>query len=191
MPLPVIDKTYRISAMWSDTNSGRTAVNVFHVRTPGVSTAVTVGSNILANVTQAMWDWAAGTCAIDKFVVLPLDGVTAGVEVATARPAKCTGGGLGESIPQVAGIVKFGTGLRGPAHRGRIFIPFVGEGEQSGGRLIDVAAVAAAWAAFNTALAASTSAAVLVVASYKLGTASNVTTITAEPVTATQRRRQR
>lgn len=191
MPLPVIPLCHRVTLKWSDTDSGRSAVNVFHIQTNTAQTPLQLYTTINSLVTQAMWDWASGTAAVDTVTILPLDGVSAGVEFATGRPAKWTGGGLGQSIPQVAGLVKFTTGLRGASHRGRLFVPFVAEGEQDGGRLIDVAAVATAWATFNAALLATGAAPKLVVASYHLGSATVVTAISAEALTATQRRRQR
>lgn len=185
MPLPVIADTFRVALNWG-TPGTRHAVNVMHFA--GVtSTPQDLMDSLDASVTTAMWDWAATGVSIHSVDITPLDGASATQTFSPATPAHWSGGGTGNVIPQAAGIVKFTTDLRGRSYRGRIFIPYVGEGEQDNGNLIDVAAVQTAWSNFKTAMAVETNP--MVLASYKLSTAELVTGVFAEGRTGTQRRR--
>jgi hypothetical protein len=193
MPLPVIADVHRVALDWQDSQSGFSATNVLHFKTAVAGRSpLQVYTCLNAHVTQAMWDWVSGTAIVTSVTITPLDGVSAAAVFNTGSPAKWTGGGLGQSIPAVAGLVKLLTGLRGPRHRGRIYVPFVGEGEQAGGQLIDVAAVTAAFQAFATAcIADATTSMALGVASYVHSDWNQATTIVGETTVGTQRRRQR
>lgn len=187
--LPVIADVYRCALHWTN-SSGGDAVNVIHVKAASQVSTVLIFNVLDAHVTAAMWDWVAATAVVDDVAVTPLDGVTGTDHFSTGSPAKWTGGGLGQALPQVAGIIKLTTGFRGRSHRGRIFIPFIGEGETATGTLIDVAAVQAAWSAFEDAVELDgTTPVTMGVASYKLGTFTATSSVFAEPKTATQRRR--
>jgi len=188
MPLPIIADTFRCAMEWSDLGT-LNAVNVIHVKAPG-KTATQVGTEIDAKVTAAMWHTVAGSVAVDRLVVTPLDGSSAQFVLNTGRPAKWQGAAGSQSIPAVSSIIKLGTALRGRSKRGRIFLPFVPESLCLTGRLpsADVATSTAAWVAFANALVADAYA--LVVASYKLAASEQVINLACEPVLATQRRRQ-
>jgi hypothetical protein len=188
-PLPVIPNVFRVAWHWSGP-SGISAVNVMHFECPAGFPLSVIVEALDDAVLVNMFAWTASTCFVDDITVTPLDGLTASESFAPPTPAKWVGGGLGEALPAVAGIVKLQTGLRGRSHRGRVFIPFVGEGEITVGTLIDVAAVETAWTAFTAALASDTPSVVMGVASYKLSTFSALTAVTAELLAATQRRRQ-
>ena len=173
--------------LWNDA-SGQTAVNVMHVRSAG-ATAATVATAVDANVTANMWDTVISTASVNSLHVTPLDGVSATL-VRAVSGAKWTGVSISEFIPQVATLISLRTPLRGPANRGRLFLPFCSEGDTSAGTVLssNLALVQTAWNNFLTAMIAATM--LPVVASYKHGTATAVTSILAEPHTATQRRRQ-
>lgn len=187
MPLPIIADTFRTVLTWQDSTTGLAAHNVVHFRTASSGkTSAQVQTCLDAHVTQAMWDWASTSAVITSVAVTPLDGSSAARVTGTGSPAKYSGGGSGTALPQVAGEVSFATVLRGPANRGRIFIPFVGEGEVTGRTLIDVATVAAAWGAFLTAIAADgTTPMNLVVASYANSWATGVSSVSAKGNTYT------
>lgn len=186
-PLPTITNVVRVTLNWTS-GGAPLAHNVLHFHDEaGERQAGDVYNEINDNVTQAMWDWAFTGIHVASVDVIFLDGSDATDTFTTGNPAKWTGGGTGNGIPQVAGIVKFKTGHRGRSHRGRIFIPYVGEGEQDNGALIDVSAVQEAWETFRIDMDAV--ALPLVVASYKLASKDPVTSLVAEARTATQRRR--
>jgi hypothetical protein len=101
---------------------------------------------------------------------------------------KWAGATTGESIPQVAGIIKLQTGLRGPRHRGRVFLPFICEGAQSNGTLALTGDPGGAWTNFIVAMIASLTP--LGVASYVHSDWNAAGGAIAETKSATQRRRQ-
>jgi hypothetical protein len=185
-PLPIIADIFRVTLNWEDTGAGK-AHNVLHFSAPG-KTESDVFTTIDAHVTQQMWDWAATTEVVESVSVLPLDGSSATTVHLTGSPAKWTGGGTGQPLPQVCGIIKLETGLRGPANRGRVFIPHVGEGETAVGALSDITTVSTAWVAFANAMA--TAGVALGVASYKNVDWHQAINVGGGSRTATQRRRQ-
>lgn len=191
MPLPIIANTFRTVLQWTESLTGLTAHNVMHFKTAGSGrTAAQVYTCLNTHVTQAMWDFAATTAVVNEVAITPLDGVSAARVTSTGSPSKWQGAGAGQALPQVAGEISFATGLRGPAHRGRAFIPFVGEGEVSGRNMVDVAAVAAAWAAFISAVDTdATTPMDLVIASYANGTAAIVTSLTVKGTSYTMGKR--
>lgn len=186
-PLPVIPDVFRATLNWRS-SSGRNAHNVMHFQAPSLD-SLGVATALTTHIKRAMWDWTSGTYLITTIDVIPLDGTTAGVTQPTGEGLPFTGGGQGEAIVQVAGIVKFTTGHRGRSGRGRIYIPAVGEGEQNAGVMIDVATVQTAWQVFQNDM--SDALCPMVVASYKDVAAREIINITAESICATQRRRLR
>lgn len=188
-PLPVITNVFRVAFNWQGPR-GTTATNVMHFECPAGFPLSLVAEGLDDAATVAMWDWVAATCSVVDIAITPLDGLSPTEHFTPPTPANWIGGGLGEALPSTAGLIKLVTGTRGRSHRGRVFIPFVGEGEVSTGLMTDVAAVQAAWVAFSAALASDTPAIILGVASYKLATFSAITSLVAEGEAATQRRRQ-
>jgi hypothetical protein len=184
-PLPVINDVYRVALEWVDA-AGRTAVNVLHVHAPALTPSA-IATAFSDNVTDNMLLSVVDDATVDRYAITPLDGVSA-TEVFTA--ANWTGGGSGDQIPQVAGLVSLRTPLRGREHRGRIYLPYGAEGGQSDGRWIGdtLTAPGPAWTTFATVMDGA--GATLVVASYKLSTATAVSSLNWESHTATQRRRQ-
>lgn len=188
MPLPVIDAVDRITIRWTDTVTGQFAYNVFHVRENTPATSSVLAGRILSRMTAAMWSWVASSSRIDQISVLPLDGVSSSYVATVAAAAGTTGGsGSATPLPAVAGLISLATGFRGPAKRGRIYLPNVAEAEVSGQVLQDVAAVQTAWNTFIANL--TTDANPLGVASYVHAAFDPVLTLRAESIVATQRRR--
>lgn len=185
-PLPVIANTYRCALLWQHAD-GSHAVNVIHV-TLSSSTAASIFTLLDSNVDAALWECIPPNASIHQVDITPLDGTTATQSFPTGSPAKWSGGsGAEEYIPQASSLVKLTTATRGRSHRGRIFLPYVGEGNQVNGTLDagQVATWQASWTEFLEDLGGA-----LVVASYKLSSVSSVTSVLCENKTATQRRRQ-
>lgn len=191
-PLPVIDHVYRCAFHW--TADLQSATNVVHVSTDTVGkTPLEVFTCLDAHVTAGMWGNATTDSAVVDVAITPLDGTTATADFPTGGVAKWSGVNGGEFVPQVAIIVKLATPTRGRSHRGRLFLPFTSEGSIARGSFDGAiaASMTTAWNAF--ALAIDTDATTpmnLVVASYKLASASAVDNIIVERVPGTQRRRQ-
>jgi hypothetical protein len=169
MPLPIIADVFRCVLNWTDPGAPQGAHNVLHFKTSVAGrTPLQVFTCLDAHVTQAMWDFTTTNAFVTSVGITKLDGVSAAEVFGTGSPAKWQGGGTGSGIPQVAGVVKLATGLRGPANRGRIFLPFVGEGEYANGTLIDVVASTNAWVTAAAAwIADATTPMALGIASYK------------------------
>jgi len=190
VPYPTISNTYRCALKWQATGIARPAINVMHLRKSG-SSALAVFNELDAKVTAAMWQYADQNTGVYEVDVTPLDGTSATAQYATGLPTKWKGGVVGgDTIPQVACIVKLGTATRGRSFRGRLYLPYVTEGKQANG-VMDATTLAAMQTAFNTFFAAlTTDGFEWVVASYKESVATAVTGVILESRTATQRRRQ-
>lgn len=200
IPLPVIANTLRASFIWGGGGVSPTPVNVMHFRArSGTPTPADLFSALNTNVTGPMWWPTQSSMYINQVNIIALDGVGATQTFTTDGSVKWTGAQAGEGTAQVCSIVKFSTGLRGRANRGRIYLPYAAESVVSGGRLsgAGLAAGITAWGTFWNNLSARTPIA------YDLGVASydrkhsgasahftQLTSITIEALTATQRRRQ-
>lgn len=188
MPLPIISNVDRVVLHWTESTTGLEALNVMHVREVTPLASSVVASRFLTHCTAAMWSWMSSTCRVTQIDVTPLDGASATYSASVAASANTTGGsGSSTPLPQVAGLIKLTTALRGRSFRGRVYIPNVAENEITGRTLSDVAAVQAAWTAFLAAMTADDLN--IVVASYLLAEANTVTSALAESMSATQRRR--
>jgi hypothetical protein len=190
MALPVISDTFRCTLHWQHTN-GQHAVNVTHVL--GVSkTSAQVFTAWDSNVASGMWVPIVSGARVVQFDVLPLDGASPTTTNIVASAAKWTGnGGAVDFVPQGAAIVKQTTSLRGPAHRGRMFLPFLSEQEQSNGTIVagDLAVMQTAWNTFKTNITAA--GVVPVVATYVHADKYTTQAFVCEAQTGTQRRRQK
>jgi hypothetical protein len=191
-PLPVIADVFRTTLNWTNVSVGTPAANVLHFKTSSSGKSEQEVFDCLdAHVVQAMWDWAAVGSHVATVDIIKLDGASGTHTFTTGNPAKWSGGGTGEPLPQVAGLLKLQTGLRGRSKRGRIYIPFVGEGETLHGDMADADLVGPAWTTFANAIASdATTPTALGVASYKNADWNQATSIVAEIRSATQRRRQ-
>jgi hypothetical protein len=188
MTLPVIADCFRVTVEWGSQN-GVTPRNVFHVSSTS-DDVTAIGAAILGAYQEGQWTAMHNGFEQLNLAILPLDGSTATTLIDAVGTPNSTGASTGDMVPEAALIMSFATGLRGPAHRGRIYIGPVGESEIDSGKIQgDFGATADAWAAFQDALIASSPSCALVVASYKHATMAQVHTIVGKGDVATQRRR--
>lgn len=190
MPLPVIANTYRTSLNWAQPASGQSAVNVMHFR-GSTGDETDLFEALEANVDGVMWNFTSSDAAVSTVEIIKLDGNSATQEFPTVAAGWSGDQTAGDCAFQVAELVSFRTGVRGPAGRGRIYIPFITESSTGDGGIASPAGLAnqqAAWQTFATAMSASGFP--LVVASYVNAAAADVTTIVCETLLGTQRRRQ-
>lgn len=187
MSLPVITDIFRVAFNW--VNGSQHAVNVMHFRDEtGVADPSDIVTPLSVSKPTHFLDGIASAAHVATYDVTPLDGSTA---TGTYSAANWVGGtGSGDPLPQVARVMKFTTAFRGRSYRGRAFLPFVAEGAVADGSFIGDSTgplVSTAWESWRLTLVSAGW--TLVVASYKLEEAVEVTTITAETLTGTQRRR--
>lgn len=193
--LPVIADTFRVVLKWTHA-TGQTAVNVLHIHDDtGTATRTDIYNALNTHVSSSMWGIVAQGGSVTEVDITPLDGSTATATFLTGSPSKWTGASGNVSdpfFPAGSGLLKLQTDLRGPAHRGRVFLPFVPENEVTDGSIDGSIAstVSTAWETFRNALLTNSPAVSLDVASYKHASTTPVQKVTCEPVIATQRRRQ-
>ena len=122
---------------------------------------------------------------------LPLDGASASALNTTAIGCQGVSGGS-DFIPASACVVSLKTALRGPAHRGRVYVGPVAEGDQTSGIMgTGVSALMSpAWNTFLTTVAAASPPVVWVVVSRKHLTTNVIGQVVVENTLGTQRRRQ-
>jgi hypothetical protein len=146
-----------------------------------------------------MWDSVTSTASVQTVSITPLDGVSGTQTFPTGSPVKWSGQGTQPWQPNAAHIIKLETGLRGRNHRGRIFLPFFADDAGNDGAVDagTATAMTGAWTTFAAAIAADAP------ITYELGVASYdrrhggagagfipISSVLAETVQATQRRRQ-
>lgn len=196
MPLPVIADTMRVSVEGIATNSHQWA-NVLHFRKTGAITfaaAIAILDPLLlahyqtnSGAGQAWRNQAPTTSNIQRFRYTPLDGTSA----QTVITHILAGLSAGDPLPvSIALVVTLRTLLRGRSHRGRVYTGPYDEVSNLAGNPVAaiVAGVAVQWQRFvDVALAGSGVS--LVVASYRLVSADNVSTCTVDSRWDTQRRR--
>lgn len=188
-PLPVIANVFRVTWKWQiSTNPGVNGENVLNFRAvPGPSTPLALFTALDAHTTNNQFAALQANANIFEVDIIPLDGVGA---TQTFHYTSAKGGSVtGDYTVQTAALLTLRTDFRGPRHRGRLYLPFVGEGGTSDG-VLDPTAQATmntAWQAFVTAMDGAGFP--LVVASYKHADANPVTSQLVETVTGTQRRR--
>lgn len=190
MALPIIAHTFRCSFIWADVAYARNAVNVMHFSKASADSA-DIAAAIDTNISVTMFGVQRNTSEIQSIVVTPLDGTSVSTEFLTGGGANYKGAiGGGDTIPQVANLIKLTTNQRGRSHQGRVYLPWVCESQVAFGSLIstDAADISTAWLDFVTGMA--DSGVSMVVASYKLASASPVTGARCEQQTVTQRKRQ-
>ena len=194
MALPVIADCYRVAFQWQmafQAANGSDPVNVAHFSAPG-KTAAQVYSIIDTAWAANLIKSTSAVGVISQLDITKLDGSSATQSFVTGSGAKWTGGTAGgDPIPAQCTIVKLATALRGPRYRGRLFLPYLSEAEQSVGNITPatVTTMSAAWVTFANAVA--TAGAALGVASYVGSVWTQVVNIAVEGTAATQRRRQR
>lgn len=186
-PLPVIPTVVQTVLHWTGA-SGATAENVMHFEL-GSSSIDSFYSALDGNVTASMWNPVATAFSVSSVSMTKLDGVSATITKNTSSPAKWSGAAAGDWIPQAAALVSLRTSRRGRSYRGRIYLPFVAESDQSNGTISGSAlsGMQSAWDAFRAAM--SSAGFDLGVLSVKTVTFLAATTSNCEPQLATQRRR--
>lgn len=195
MPLPVIADTALVRLVWTNPNAPRDAVNDLHIGYPTGSE--TPESQIYTNfntlVTAGMWTPVTAAAYVKRVDITRLDGTSAGVSFFPAAAAKWTGQGSGDAILQGAAVVGFKSTHRGPSGRNRIYLPWIGEANQTNGTIVGDAATVtpAAWETFRVAMAAAANPTPLKVVSAKDGVARNCVAIGWSLALRTQRRRTR
>lgn len=186
MPLPVIASVSRVAFNWVSDVNAWTAENVMHFSTDTLTSSqlatqlnIAASTNMFAGISN---DMHCSTCSIT-----PLNGTAATQDFALSD---WNGAQLGQAVPAAAHVITLRTGIRGRSHRGRIYLPGVAEDVMDNGLILGASndSAQAAWTTFLTDIAAA--GANLVVASYTLETADDVTTVHAQQVVGTQRRRQ-
>jgi hypothetical protein len=141
-------------------------------------------------VTSALWNTVSSNAHVDHVAITKLDGTSATASFVPAVPGAWVGGRAGDTIPNMATIVKLTTGLRGRDRRGRLYLPFLPEGSQADGTITDanLPAMQTAWTNLLGTLTADSWA--LDIASYKFAHETPVLSVLCETVAGTQRRRQ-
>lgn len=187
-PLPVIADVYRCAVTLLGTN-GATATNVFHVGS-GATTAIDVAHAIDGDPDgNNPWQYCSDLFASASISVIKLDGTSAEV---TTFADHILGTQSGQVLYEASAVIKLLTELRGKEHRGRMFIGPLTESTVAGGILAgsSVSGLVDGMTAWKSNLEDEIGGN-LKVASYKLGTATNVSSFFVENVQRTQRRRLR
>jgi len=186
LPDPIIADVFKIRFNW--VWGAQNAYNVFHVR----ATAMDVD-----DVAQAVPDnWhndqikmVSSGASIDSIDVTPLDGTSVPFNLHLGS-ASFVGADGTSAVPATAAIVKMVTAKRGKSYRGRMFLPYVGEGSQVAGTLSGSIAAdsTAKWVLWANGMSAD--GVHLCIVSALLGTSEDVTNLAVETSLGTQRRRQ-
>jgi len=152
--------------------------------------AASLAAKIVAAVSANMWATASDEGVISDFDILALDGSSSTVNFVTGGGSTWAGQETGDPIMNAPAIIKLATGLRGPRHRGRVFIPYTAEDIQHSGIILETTAglTTAAWEDFANALVADDVA--LGVASYAHSDWNQVLNLKCERALGTMRRRQ-
>lgn len=191
MPLPVIPDVWEVRFNWTDPGLSRAASCTLHVKdTTAIGpTPAALHAVFDTNVTENMWAAVTTDATISSVRYTLLDGTSASGLITTDLSAQWTGSGGTDPILQGAAVVSFMTSLRGPKHRNRMYLPWIGEINNTAG-VIDTATLASmqtAWNTFKTAMA--TSNFPLYAISPTDETAEVVSSIICRPNLKTQRRR--
>jgi hypothetical protein len=199
-PLPVLPNVFRVTFLYTPVAGQAPPANVMHFHTSQTGTAAgNLYTAINANVTSAMWGSLTTGTFVTTVNIIQLDGVSPTFTYSTGSPTKWQGTSGGTATPQVSTLLKLGTGHRGRSYRGRIYLPNTASSAFSIGVVSGplVTSIGAAWNTFINALAVATPTPyTLQVVSYQRPPAhgapftTDVTTLTCESYTATQRRRQ-
>lgn len=155
MPLPVIPYVFQCRLIWSSSQAPRNASNNLYFKDlAGTAAEVDVFNALDASVTDTMWSQTAGNAKVSQVIVTKLDGLSAGVIFPTGGPTRWTAQG-GDIILQGCQVVTIRTLTGGRSFRGRIYLPWVGESEQTNG-MFDAAGIASvqqpAWDTFRAAM---------------------------------------
>ena len=151
---------------------------------------VHVGTVVAASVTTSMFDNMEAGHILKSVTALPLDGASASYIAPVSGVAGAQT--VNHIEPPLAGIVSMKTALRGPAHRGRVYVgPCSTQAILDGVILVGiVSAMQTAWNNFLARCVAATPPVVPVVVSRKHLTTAVIGQGVVEATAGTQRRRQ-
>lgn len=192
MVLPVILDTFQVTLVWVNGDVPRPATNVLHFTdTVGGQTEANLSTDLAANVSTGMWTAVGQHSIINRVDIIKLDGVSATHSFNIVAAAKWTGQGATDIVAQGCMVVSLKSNVRGRSGRNRVYLPWIGETQQTNGAFVPsvVTDTATAWATFVNDMAASGWD--LVVVSPKESAAHGLATIIARPNVLTQRRRAR
>jgi hypothetical protein len=191
VPLPVIADTFRCTLSWTGQPWSANAVNVIHVHAPS-SDEGDVFTSLDGAASADMWAHTSIDVGVSEVTIVKLDGSSAGVVFPTgfATQWRGTGSSGNAIVPQVAAIVKAGTAKRGRSYRGRVYLPWPMEVAINAGQLnsVDQGLMNTAWSGFLSAMVGDLRP--MTIASYKLATQEQVTSLQLETFLGTIRRRQ-
>jgi hypothetical protein len=197
-PLPVIPDVIRTGFKFASAQG--TSVNVLHwrVATPPSFGALALNFSAKAAASASTTPVRNPFAALSEFMVLSgidvidLSSTTSGTETQAMDEPNLSGTSNGDEIPASAVIVTISTGLRGPRHRGRVFIGPTCENSSAGGFYVDRAALQTNWDAWAQRMAEDDplGAYVLGVASYAHSDFSDFSLLTVRSAFGTIRRRQ-
>jgi hypothetical protein len=187
-PLPVIDDVFRVSVHHFD-GVGHDSYNVMHfLKTGGVSADIETA--LEANMTAGCWAPLSNTFGGCEVAITPLDGSSVTHTFTPSPHPAWEGGASGDTVPEAAFGLTLQTDTRGRSYRGRLFIGPVTEPQIAAGAFSVGGAVAAWTASWSTFLNDMVTDSVpMVVASYKLATAAQVTSVRGHTGVRTQRGR--
>lgn len=190
MPLPTIPDVYRCALTTRYGLTGQYAVNVFHVRSVGGNVAEVMADLVVLvkNANSPYRALMANSALLDNLAITPLfnDAATQVQTLGTDGTGLLTGEGTINS----PAIMTIRSARRGPANRGRQYLPFISEGAINAGSLL-AANVNTANTNLNTWIGLLAAQNLDIgVASYVNAEFSTHSTIEIEAQLGTQRRRQ-
>lgn len=185
--LPIITDVYR-AAIEHSTNAGETSTNVIHIlATSTTPSGVAIGLD--AHMTAACWGELHADYVNTQLRITKLDGTSPTQVFPVANPSRWVGGASGQKVPEAAWGLTLYSSTRGRSARGRLFIGPVSESQIDDGRFTStgVTDATAAWGTYLNDLVSASSP--LMIASYKLATAYQITHVTGRLGVRTQRQR--
>jgi len=188
MALPVIANVFRCTINGT-AFGGVTPHNVFHVSAPAVDEAE-VGAALVAACQDGQMACVKAGHEPASFTVLALDGTSAGQLISRdpGDPQMCLASG--DSLPELAAVLRITTARRGARGRGRLFLGPLVEDEVENG-ILDVTGdngdIPAKWATFASELAGS--GITMGIASYAHADFHAITGLALDQHVGTQRRR--
>lgn len=153
MALPVIPDVSRCAIEWQTSGAGASAVSVLHIWSSTITDPYAVGTLLETLIPNNCFLFTSDDAHATQVTVTPLDGISAsGVVPLTTWDGQATG----EVVPQLSAMLQMHTIERGPARRGRMFMPYLTETVMDEGRCDETlrATCAAAWEDFQDALVA-------------------------------------
>jgi len=190
MPLPIINDVYRI-ALNCGPNAGISSVNVFHVASSPDSESDLADNINACSHELVMFQGVPPSSGPTTMTITALDGLSASQTFPVEADSMTSEtSNDAEVMAEASAVVKLNTALRGKSYQGRLFLGPIAEATQENGFIVGdaVTDLPIAWQQFGANLF-SADATQLVVASYKLETATPVQSISLNPGVCIQRRR--